>query len=1162
MEKSKSIRDTLPGGQRPRILVVEDSKVDYTLLLDELGRSGIDHDATRVDTPEDLRRELHEHKPDLVISDYMLPSLNGMEVLHIVQQLDPFIPVVIATGSINEETAVECIKAGAVDYVLKDQIKRLGPAVKLALERREENIVNDKRQKALQKLSSAVENTEDSIVITDRSGTIEFVNLAFERTTGYRKEEVLGKTPRILKSDHQSREFYKTMWENLLSGKTLRVEFLNRRKNGTLYYQDETITPIVDSEGNITSFVSTGRDITERKRAEVVLRESQERFSKVFSASPVGISVATLEEGRFKEANEAFLALYGYTREEVIGHTANDLNIWVNQEDRHRMVNLLKECNRVSDFETQIRTKSGDIKQVLFSAEAIEVDGERSILGLMRDITERKRAENALQETEYWIRESQRVGRIGSYVTDFTSGYWKSSEVLDEIFGIDKDYVRSVDGWSHLVHPDERQELNAYLENIIARKQPFNREYRIVRRSDRVERWVFGRGELSYDEQGKLLRMIGTIQDITERRMAERALLDNAESFGSLFNSTSDGVVIHQEGKILEANSALALLSGYSRSELVGKNVVELVALASRDLVIQRLQSKYEKPFEALGLREDGTTVPVELSTAGIFYLGRSVRLTSVRDISERKRAEEALRVSEDRFRTIYETSPIGIANVDRNGRFYRANRALEKIFGYSERELQNMSFNDITCPEDKEVTVKELHEFIDGREDNAEMEKRYIHKNGSLIWAHLTISTVRDEQGTLLYTVAMVEDITARRNAEERQRILEVQLAQAQKMEAIGTLAGGIAHDFNNILGIILGHLSILQRQDYDASLHANSFETITKAVQRGANLVRQILTFARKTNVSSEQVNVGTIAQELSKMLRETFPKTIDIGIQAESDLPTINVDPTQFHQALMNLCINARDAMMDPDRPKLGSGKLNIGMSRVSGLKLRSRFLDADASQYVCVAVSDTGSGFDEATKQKIFEPFFTTKETGKGTGLGLAVVYGVVKSHQGFIDVESQVGKGTTFTLYFPATTSHRIADEAKSVFDITSYKGKESILVVEDEEGLLTLMQIALERNGYKVITAKDGVEAIEQFEKHRKEIALVLTDMGLPKLDGSEMFAMLKMRDPNIKVILASGYLEPQYKKALLNAGAKDFVQKPYIPEEVLRKIRLTLDSK
>jgi CheY-like chemotaxis protein len=271
---------------------------------------------------------------------------------------------------------------------------------------------------------------------------------------------------------------------------------------------------------------------------------------------------------------------------------------------------------------------------------------------------------------------------------------------------------------------------------------------------------------------------------------------------------------------------------------------------------------------------------------------------------------------------------------------------------------------------------------------------------------------------------------------------------------------------------------------------------------------------------------------------------------------------MDQTQMHQALLNLCVNARDAITDATTGNLGRGEIGIRTNVISNSEVRKKFSEADAVEYVCIAVSDTGKGMDEETKLKIYEPFFTTKERGKGTGLGLSVVYGIIKSHHGYIDVESEIGLGTTFRLYLPVTEALATPAVPHENNAADNLRGKETILLVEDEQNLLGLMKTTLERAGYTVLTALDGLAAIKIFSLNKEKIALVLTDLGLPKLDGAAVFTSMKEIDPNVKIILASGYLEPNLKSNLLRSGAKDFIQKPYSPNLVLRKIREVLDEK
>jgi signal transduction histidine kinase/ActR/RegA family two-component response regulator len=394
--------------------------------------------------------------------------------------------------------------------------------------------------------------------------------------------------------------------------------------------------------------------------------------------------------------------------------------------------------------------------------------------------------------------------------------------------------------------------------------------------------------------------------------------------------------------------------------------------------------------------------------------------------------------------------------------------------------------------------------------------------------------------------TMALQNEIKEREKAEQN-------LLHAQRMETIGNLAGGVAHDFNNILGIILGYITMLQGEHVDRVEMANYLDIVNTATQRGAGLVKQLLTFARKTDVHLESVSVNDVVIEIHKLLLETFPKTITLTLEPAPRLPFINADHNQLHQAILNLCVNARDAMP-------GGGILSIRTASIGGPELRERFPEAVEAEYECIRIADNGTGMDEKIIDHIFEPFYTTKERGKGTGLGLSVVYGVVNHHRGFIDVQSKPGEGTTFSVYFPVPIQ-KLEDRRTNEPTVVT-GGPEKILLVEDEDALLSLLKVVIESKGYQTLTAQDGEDAVSVFANHKEEIALVLSDMGLPRLGGFEAFMRMREIKPNLKVVFASGYLDPRLRSDMQKAGATDFIQKPYAPGEILKKMREVLDRR
>jgi nitrogen-specific signal transduction histidine kinase/ActR/RegA family two-component response regulator len=373
--------------------------------------------------------------------------------------------------------------------------------------------------------------------------------------------------------------------------------------------------------------------------------------------------------------------------------------------------------------------------------------------------------------------------------------------------------------------------------------------------------------------------------------------------------------------------------------------------------------------------------------------------------------------------------------------------------------------------------------------------------------------------------------------------------LRQAQKLESLGALVGGVAHDFNNILSIVQASLANLREEGDDPAARTEALDIAQRALQRAAGVVRQLLTFARKTDVKFEIHDLDTIVIELLQMLAEAFPKTLEIYFSSDGSGHPAYCDADQLSQALLNLCINARDAMPD-------GGRLAIDV-RSAGEELRDRLPAASDASYVVVSVTDTGAGMDEATRGRIFEPYFTTKKS-HGSGLGLAMTYGIVALHRGLIEVESAVGRGSTFRLILPKSAEAPLADSRSE--DLYALAGTESVLFVEDEVSLMRLLRRALERRGYRIFEAREGFQAIDLYREHRDEIAVVVLDMGLPQLSGWEVFQKLKEINPGLRAIVTSGYVDPSLREKMLAHGLKDFVSKPCHIAEMIRTIRNVID--
>ncbi|MCH8948133.1 MAG: PAS domain S-box protein, partial [Acidobacteria bacterium] len=525
-------------------------------------------------------------------------------------------------------------------------------------------------------------------------------------------------------------------------------------------------------------------------------------------------------------------------------------------------------------------------------------------------------------------------------------------------------------------------------------------------------------------------------------------------------------------------------------------------------------------------------------------------------DITEQKRAEAARRESEGRFRGVFEAAAIGVAVGTLDGRSLESNRMLQEMLGYSGEELRRMVFTEFTHPDDVAADREQYKELVAGKFNHYKLEKRYIRKDGQEIWGRLTVSLVRGAEDEPRFTISMVEDITERKRAEEALRESEEQFRQAQKMEAVGQLAGGVAHDFNNLLMVMRGYGELmLNRLDANDPLRRNA-EEIQKAAERATALTQQLLAFSRKQVLQPKVLDLNAVVTEVEKMLRRLIGEDIELTAVLDLALGPVKADPGQIEQIILNLAVNARDAMPQGGRLTLKTANVTLDQAYVR------QHMGATPGPYVLLAVSDTGVGMDAETRSHIFEPFFTTKGAGKGTGLGLSTVYGIVKQSGGTIWVESAPGRGTTFEIYLPLVEETAANGELHRALPAPTPGGTETILVVEDEMSVRKLAAEFLGSNGYRVLEAQDGAEALQVCEEHRAPIHLLLTDVVMPGMSGRELAVRLVGARPEMKVIYVSGYTDD----AIVQHGVREegtvFLQKPFSLDALARTVREALDSK
>lgn len=514
------------------------------------------------------------------------------------------------------------------------------------------------------------------------------------------------------------------------------------------------------------------------------------------------------------------------------------------------------------------------------------------------------------------------------------------------------------------------------------------------------------------------------------------------------------------------------------------------------------------------------------------------------------KRAEQAERDTQVLFRLIMENVADLIAVLDLNGRRLYNNRAYAPILGDPETLQGTDSFREIH-PDDRE-RIRQVFFTTVNTGVGHRAEFRFMARDGSIRFIESQGSVIRDTEGKVSKVVVVSRDVTDRKQAEAEKESLEKQFRQAQKMESIGTLAGGVAHDFNNILAIILGYGSLLEKQSSSPEELKKALANINQAARRGSAVVRQLMTFARKSEVVFAPTQINIIVNELVDMLRATVPKTITLAADLAPQLPTLTADAAQLNQALLNLCVNARDAMPQ-------GGTLTISTGLTDGDHIAAKFHEAEKIPYVVVRVRDTGVGMDEETRQRMFEPFFTTKQAGRGTGLGLSMVYGVIKDHKGFIDADSEPGRGTTFQIYLPVKRKG-VSPAAVKARQRPTQRGEGTILLVEDEELLIELVRALLTEEGYTVLVARTGPEAVSTFRDRKAEIDLVVSDLGLPELSGIEVMRRIRAIAPGVKAVFVTGFIEEEERQAIEELGVRHLIQKPFTQEELLNAIRDTLE--
>ncbi len=797
------------------------------------------------------------------------------------------------------------------------------------------------------------------------------------------------------------------------------------------------------------------------------------------------------------------------------------------------------------ELDTHIPVTTSDEVGVLATAfNSMTAQLRDLIRSLEQRIAERERAEESLQESEQRYRVIMEASLQGTYQVDAKGRIIFASPATTELTGYS---LAELDGLSvdALYPPGEAKAINDANVALLYSGKPIVGENTLTRKDgSRVETY-FSCAPV-FDERGEYTGFVGSILDITERKRAEESLRESEERYRTLFEETTDAIlIVRPDGKIIDANPSSSELLGATGEKIMGTDVRQFYGNpADHEAILQEIdRNGFARELDWQVRRKDGNMRSCVLtSSAWRDEHGNILAyLSSVRDITERKKSEE----ERERLLTAIEQSPETILITDTDGTIQYVNPGFETVTGYTRKEVLGKNSRILKSGQHDEAFYREMWETINnGRVWSGHFVNR--KKDGTLFQEEATISPVKDESGRIINYVAVKRDVTS-------EVLLEKQLRQAQKMEAIGTLAGGIAHDFNNLLQVIQGYVDIGLLKLGKGQPGPSEFQEIRRAARSAADLTEGLLTFSRQFESKLRPVDLNHELEQVAKMLNRTISKMIAIELNLADDLDTINGDPAQLQQVVMNLAVNARDAMP-------GGGELHI---QTQNAQLDAEYcklhLGTKPGRYVLVSVTDSGFGMEKEIVEHIFEPFFTTKGLGEGTGLGLSIAYGIVQSHGGSITCYSEPGEGTTFKVYLP-TMGNQVDTEESRDADFLP-RGHETILLVEDEEAIRNSGESILSLFGYSVLTAANGREGLELYREKRHEIALVILDLIMPEMSGRDCLREILSIDPNAKVLIASGYTANGRIDQALREKARAFLRKPYEAQRMLTLVRQILDT-
>jgi two-component system, cell cycle sensor histidine kinase and response regulator CckA len=1004
--------------------------------------------------------------------------------------------------------------AGAVFGLWRDRRARLETAV----------------TQSEQRFALLRDHANDAVVFTRKDGRLYDVNRAAEELYGYPREDLIGLDMRTVLPESARAVSAPAM----VSGggdQGVVFEVVHLRRDGTPFPVEISSHPVeVDGEEMSLSII---RDITVRRRAEEALHASEQRYRSLVE-SLRDAYVRTEMSGLIVDYNAVFRELLGYSDDELRKTTYQDITPARWHESNARIISEQIVPRGFSDvYEKEYRRKDGTIVPVELRTSLIRdrMGAPSGVWAIVRDITDRKRSEEALQASEQRYRFIATRTSDGIFTVDlegritFVSPHWLAEGGYTEADVLGRRMVDFVPeeyralAWEKFTRALAGEEIGLY-------------EIPLLRADGSSRSFELSMSSLT-DESGEITGRVGVFRDITERKRAEEALRKSEAKYRQLFEGANDAIVIFEPDseRILEVNPKTCEIYGFSREELLGMSLKQLTVNVARGeaRIAEVMRSGSTHNFETVRVRRDGAHVHFLANAVLVDFAGKKAVLSIDRDVSEWKQAQERIGL----LAAVVEQAAEAVLMTDTAGKIMYVNPAFTRVTGYTPEEVLGQNPRILNSGKQPKEFYRELWDTIlSGNTWHGHFVNR--RKDGSLYEEDAVISPVRDPAGKITYLVAVKRDVT-------QEVMLEAQLRQAQKLEAIGRLAGGVAHDFNNLLQAMLGNTQLLRTGVVEKQQVASAAADLEEQIWRGASLTRQLLLFSRREAPRLEPLDINDVVRDAAKLLRRLVRENITLEVRVADTPLVVEADRGQLAQVVMDLAVNASDSMP-------GGGHLVISTGP----------LDPDT---VVLSVADTGHGVPDEIRDRIFDPFFTTKGVGKGTGLGLSVAHGIVAQHGGRIELESRVGEGSTFRVLIPrniAGQSASVAKEGLEFRELPQGRG-ERILLVEDEDGARKGLRAMLVLLGYDVV-AEGSAEEAGKLPVH-PPFDLLLSDVVLPGATGHELSRGLVDRWPGLKVILISGYMEDEVLREVIAKGGVRFLRKPFDMAALAREVRAALDE-